>query len=130
MDPSRKRRTRFVTALSAALVLAGALAWTSYSEASEARSPSELAAGAEPGQVYQLTGKVEGWQREGNRHTFRVRDRAGDVSIPVVYEGTVPDPFQENREIIIDVKKEGASFVGEPDSLITKCPSKFTAEES
>ncbi len=56
MDPARKRRFRFVTALSLALVLAGALAWTSFSSASVARSPSQLAAAAEPGEVYELTG--------------------------------------------------------------------------
>jgi cytochrome c-type biogenesis protein CcmE len=40
----------------------------------------------------------------------------------------VPDPFREGREIVIDVRKEGDGFVGQPDSLVTKCPSKFTAE--
>jgi len=130
MDPARKRRFRFVTALSLALVLAGALAWTSFSSASAARSPSQLAAAAEAGEVYELTGKVEGWRREGNSHTFRVRDRAGNASIPVSYQGVVPDPFRNGREIIVDVRKQGAGFVGEADSLVTKCPSKFTAEPS
>ena len=46
----------------------------------------------------------------------------------MTYEGSVPDPFREGREIVIDVRKEGAGFVGQPDSLVTKCPSKFTAE--
>ena len=32
------------------------------------------------------------------------------------------------REIVIDVKKQGAVFEGQADSLVTKCPSKFTAE--
>jgi cytochrome c-type biogenesis protein CcmE len=130
MDPARKRRFRFVVALSAALVLAGALAWTSFSSASEARTPSQLAADAKPGEVYQLTGKVQGWRRDGNVHTFRVRDRVGNGSVPVRYVGTTPDPFRNGREIIVDVRKQGAIFVGEADSLVTKCPSKFTAEKS
>jgi cytochrome c-type biogenesis protein CcmE len=41
----------------------------------------------------------------------------------------VPDPFRAGREVIVDVRKQGDTFVGEHDSLITKCPSKFTAEE-
>ena len=45
----------------------------------------------------------------------------------MTYEGSVPDPFREGREIVIDVRKEGAGFVGQPDSLVTKCPSKFKA---
>jgi len=131
MDPSRKRKIRFVVALSAAVLLAGALVYTSFSASSEARTPSELLAAATPGQVYQLTGKVEpGYKREGTITHFRVRDRAGTASVPVSYAGTLPDPFREGREVIVDVRKQGDVFVGEKDSLVTKCPSKFTAEPS
>ena len=130
MDPRRKRRLRFVVALSAALVLAGALAWTSFSAASEARSPSQLATAAQAGKVYELTGKVEGWTHEGNVHTFRVRDRDGQASVPVRYVGVVPDAFRDGREVLVDVRKQGGTFVAEPDSVVTKCPSKFTAEKS
>ena len=58
MDPARKRRIRLVVALSAALILAGALVYTSFSAASSAVTPSQLLASATPGQQYQLTGKV------------------------------------------------------------------------
>jgi cytochrome c-type biogenesis protein CcmE len=129
MDPSRKRKTRLVVALTCALLLAVALAYTSFSASSEARQPSQLAQ-AEPGETYQLTGKVAkgSWKHTGTTHTFRVEDRKGGASVPVVYVGTVPDPFREGREIVIDVRRQGAKFEGQPDSLVTKCPSKFTAE--
>jgi cytochrome c-type biogenesis protein CcmE len=129
MDPSRKRKTRLVVALTCALLLAGALVYTSFSAASEARQPSQLGDAVE-GRTYQLTGKVaqDSWKHEGTVHTFRVEDRAGGASVPVRYVGQVPDPFREGREIVIDVRKEGATFVGQPDSLVTKCPSKFSAE--
>jgi cytochrome c-type biogenesis protein CcmE len=129
MDPSRKRKTRLVVALTCALLLAGALVYTSFSAASEARQPSQLA-GAEPGRTYQLTGKVAkgSWEHQGTTHTFRVEDRDGGASVPVRYVGQVPDPFREGREIVIDVRKQGATFEGQPDSLVTKCPSKFSAE--
>jgi cytochrome c-type biogenesis protein CcmE len=52
------------------------------------------------------------------------------VSVPVRYDGTLPDPFREGREVVVDVRKQGAVFVGEKDSLVTKCPSKFSAEQS
>src|SRR5215210_7082993 len=130
MDPSRKRKVRFVVALSVALLLAGALAYTSFSASSEARTPSELLSAAKPGRTYQLTGKVEpGYTRQGTVTHFRVRDRAGTRSVPVTYEGTLPDPFREGREVIVDVRKQGDVFVGEKDSLVTKCPSKFTADQ-
>jgi cytochrome c-type biogenesis protein CcmE len=129
MDPAAKRKTRLVVALTCALLLAGALVYTSFSAASEARQPSQLA-GADPGKTYQLTGKVAkgSWRHEGTTHTFRVEDRNGGASVPVRYVGQVPDPFREGREIVIDVRKQGATFEGQPDSLVTKCPSKFSAE--
>ena len=132
MDPARKRKLRFVVALSCALLLACALVYTSFSASSEARSPSQLVASAKAGQVYELTGKVEpgSIKSSGTTHTFRVRDRAGHVSVPVSYTGALPDPFRDGREIIVDVRKRGSTFVGERDSLVTKCPSKFTAEKN
>src|SRR5215212_6603127 len=131
MDPSRKRKVRFVVALSVAVLLAGALVYTSFSASSEARTPSQLLSGAAPGKVYKLTGKVEpGFTRSGTITHFRVRDRAGGASVPVTYAGTLPDAFREGREVIVSVQRRGEAWAGEPDSLITKCPSKFTAEQS
>src|SRR3954452_18111922 len=131
MDPARKRTVRLVVALSAAVLLAGALVYTSFSASSEARTPSQLATGAQPGRTYQLTGKVvAGEERRGTVTNFRVRDRAGHASVPVRYEGVLPDPFRAGREVIVDVRKQGRVFVGEKDSLVTKCPSKFTAEKT
>jgi cytochrome c-type biogenesis protein CcmE len=131
MDPARKRTVRLVAALSAAVLLATALVYTSFSASSEARSPSQLLSQAESGKTYQLTGKVvAGYERDGTVTHFRVRDRTGDVSVPVRYEGVLPDPFRADREIIIDVRKEGDTWVGQKDSLVTKCPSKFTAEKT
>jgi cytochrome c-type biogenesis protein CcmE len=131
MDPHRKRTIRFVVALTCALLLAGALAYTSFSSASEASTPSQLASGARVDKTYQLTGKVaEGsWTRRGAVNEFRVRDRTGRTSVPVRYEGSVPDPFKEGREIVIDVRKQGTTFVGQRDTLVTKCPSKFTTDK-
>lgn len=133
MDPARKRTVRLVVALSAALLLAGALAYTSFSASSEAKTPSQLAAGADPAKRYQLTGKVADgtYRRDGEAHVFRVRDRAGDTSVPVRYTGALPDPFREGREVIITVTRSAdGTFVGERDSLITKCPSKFSEKRS
>jgi cytochrome c-type biogenesis protein CcmE len=131
VNPVRKRKLRFTIALTCALLLASALVYTSFSASSEAKTPSQLAASARPGQVYQLTGKVQPGSIRGNgtTHTFRVRDREGNVSVPVSYTGALPDPFRDGREIIVDVRKRGATFVGQHDSLVTKCPSKFSAEK-
>jgi cytochrome c-type biogenesis protein CcmE len=127
MNPARKRVVRLVVALSAAVVLASALIYTSFSAASPALSPSQLVRQEQPGRSYQLTGMVVAGsvRREGGVLDFSVRDRAGGTSIPVSYTGTVPDPFREGREVIVTVQKQGVRYAGERDSLITKCPSKY-----
>jgi cytochrome c-type biogenesis protein CcmE len=130
MDPSRRRKTRFAAALSAALLLAAALAYTSFSASSEAIGPGRLLRSAQHGRAYQLTGVVLAGSvhRERGVLRFRVRDRSGSVSVPVSYAGAVPEPFREGREVIIVVRRQGAGFSGRRDSLVTKCPSKFVAE--
>jgi cytochrome c-type biogenesis protein CcmE len=130
MNPARKRTARLVAALCAAVVLATALIYTSFSAASPALSPSQLVRQAQPGRAYQLTGTVVAGSvhRVGSALDFSVADRGGGpVSVPVSYTGTVPDPFREGREVIVTVQKQDGRFVGERDSLITKCPSKYTA---
>jgi cytochrome c-type biogenesis protein CcmE len=129
MNPSRKRTARLVVALTAAVVLASALVYTSFSAASPALSPSQLARQAQPGRSYQLTGTVvPGSVRHvGEVLDFSVEDRTGGTQIPLSYTGTVPDPFREGREVIVTVEKHGSAYVGERNSLITKCPSKYKA---
>jgi cytochrome c-type biogenesis protein CcmE len=67
--------------------------------------------------------------KQGDSLTFEIRDREGSAKVPVTYEGVVPDPFREGREVIVSGTLEGKTFVAERDSLITKCPSKFTKDD-
>jgi cytochrome c-type biogenesis protein CcmE len=117
-----------LTALSAAVLLAGALAWASFTASSEAITPSALVADGASKGSYQLTGTVmAGYRRDGDTLAFSVRDRDGTRSVPVRYRGVVPDPFRAGREVIVTVRRQGDVWVGERDSLITKCPSKFAS---
>jgi cytochrome c-type biogenesis protein CcmE len=127
MDPARKRRLRLLLALGAAVALAGALVYTSFSAATEASKPSQV----KPGRSYELTGKVVNGSisHAGDELRFRIRDRDGARSLPVRYTGTIPDPFRDGREVILSGELRGGAFVAERDSLITKCPSKFTKEK-
>jgi len=131
MDPQRKRRLRLFVALGAAVLLAGALIYTSFSASTQASTPSDLLASAEPGRSYELTGKVvaDSVDRKGEQLSFRIRDRDGRESVPVSYAGVVPDPFREGREVIVSGELKQGTFVAERDSLITKCPSKFTEDD-
>ena len=132
MDPQRKRKIRLVVALGAAVLLAGALVYTSFSAATEAKEPSQLL-NAAPGKSYDLTGKVVDGsvRRQGETIRFRVADRDNpSASIPVTYTGTVPDPFRAGREIVLTGSVKQGTFVGKRDTLITKCPSKFTEQHN
>jgi len=128
VDPGRKRQIRLVVALGAAVLLAAALVYTSFSASTEAKQPSQLL-GSPSGTSYELTGRVVrgSVRRNGGELRFRVADRDGGQSIPVTYSGTVPDPFRGGREIVLTGELRRDVFVGERDTLITKCPSKFTA---
>jgi len=128
MDPSRKRKLRLAVALGAAVCLAAALMYTSFSAASEAAKPSDL----KPGKSYEVTGKVVNGSisRSGDELRFRLRDRDGRASVPVTYTGTVPDPFRDGREVIVKGELTNGTFVGQRDSLVTKCPSKFTKDDN
>ena len=129
MDPSRKRVIRLTVALTAALLLASALVWTSFSAGREELTASQLLARAQPGQSYILAGTVlDGSVRhEGQALLFRVRDPKLKLSVPVRYSGVVPDPFAPGRGVLVTVHKQGAGFIGQQNSLLTKCPSKYRA---
>jgi cytochrome c-type biogenesis protein CcmE len=131
VDPQRKRKIRLVVALGVAVLLSAALVYTSFSASTEAKEPSQLLSAA-PGGTYDLTGRVvKGTvQREDGALRFRVADRDGrGETLPVTYRGAVPDPFRGGREIVLTGQMERGVFVGEPDTLVTKCPSKFTTKD-
>lgn len=133
MDPSRKRKIRLVVALSVAVLLAVALTYISFSASTEAKEPSQILS-ATPGTTYDMTGKVVRGSVVDNGSegiSFKVVDvKGGGEELPVSYNGTIPDPFREGREIVLTGSLKGGTFVGEPDTLITKCPSKFTTQSN
>ncbi|MEA2196833.1 MAG: cytochrome c-type biosis protein CcmE [Solirubrobacteraceae bacterium] len=126
MDPSRKRRIRLTVALTAALLLASALVYTSFSAGQDVVTASQLLRQARPGQTYVLGGTVISAQHEGSGALlFRVHDPKLNESVPVRYTGLVPDPFAVGRGVLVTVSEQGPAFVGQPGSLTTKCPSKY-----
>jgi cytochrome c-type biogenesis protein CcmE len=129
MDPSRKRALRLTVALTAALLLASALVYTSFAAGHDELTASQLLQDAKPGRSYILAGTVlDGSVRhQGNALLFRVRDPKLKVSVPVAYTGVVPDPFRQGRAVLVTVHQQGSAFIGEQNSLTTKCPSKYQA---
>ena len=119
---------RLVIALSVAGVLAVFLLYTSIAGGGNpSLPPSELA--GRTGEV-QLAGLVVGPVR-GDAHVgglrFRLRDISGEsrTSVAVLYTGSVPDLFKVGRHIVVNGELERGTFVAQPGSMITKCPSKY-----
>ena len=131
MNPARKRKTRLVVALGAAILLSVALIYTSFAAATEAKQPSELLDDGIEGVSYTLTGQVVpgSIKKQDKGITFKISDRDGTSPILATYQGAIPDPFRGGREVILTGKLQGGTFVGEIDTLITKCPSKFKEGE-
>jgi cytochrome c-type biogenesis protein CcmE len=83
----------------------------------------------------QLAGLVVG-PAVGDAHAgglrFKLRDIGGTskASVPVLYTGSVPDLFKSGRHIVLDGRLRGGTFVAEPGSMITKCPSKYVPKKS
>ena len=59
--------------------------------------------------------------------TMVVKDEATAQTVPVHYGGgSVPDAFKAGRRIIVTGHMANGQFVANADSLVTKCPSKYS----
>jgi cytochrome c-type biogenesis protein CcmE len=124
---------RLVLALLVAGVLAVFLLYTSIAGGgTPSIAPSELA--GRTGEV-QLAGRVVGpatGDPHGSGLRFKLRDIGGGpaTDVPVRYTGSVPDLFKPGRDIVVDGRMRNGTFVAEPGSMITKCPSKYAPKKS
>jgi len=115
-----------VIALAVAAVLAVFLLYTSIAGGGTASlRPSQLA--GHHGKV-SLGGVVLG-PVTGDAHAgglrFRLKDFDGPATVRVVYTGTVPDLFKPTQHIVVQGRAVNGTFVADPGSMITKCPSKY-----
>ena len=88
-------------ALSVAGVLAVFLLYVSIAGGRTAQfSPSEVKGHKDLVSLYgRVVGPVQGAGYASDGLRFRVADRNGSTSVPVVYRGSVPDQFKLGREI-------------------------------
>jgi cytochrome c-type biogenesis protein CcmE len=117
---------RLVIALSVAAALAVFLLYTSIAGGGTPTiRPSQLA--GHKGRV-SLMGAVVG-KPVGDAHAaglrFQLRDVKGTALVPVVYKGTVPDLFRTGRDVVVDGRLRNGVFTAVPNTLVTKCPSKY-----
>jgi cytochrome c-type biogenesis protein CcmE len=126
----RSSPARLVIALSVAAMLAVFLLYTSIAGGTPQLRPSQLK--GRSGEV-SLVGQVVGpIQRDGRTIRFRVKDVEGrsPARVPVRYTGSVPEMFRAGRDISLKGRLQNGTFVGESGTLVTKCPSKYTAEQT
>jgi cytochrome c-type biogenesis protein CcmE len=125
----RRSPVRLVIALSIAATLAVFLVYTALAGGTPSLQPSDLS--GQTGRIA-LAGKVvgqpSGSARGENGLHFTLRDVQGTASVPVVYRGSVPDLFRVGRDISVEGKLQNGVFVA--DTLVTKCPSKYTNKAS
>jgi cytochrome c-type biogenesis protein CcmE len=128
---ARKRSpARLVIALSIAAVLAVFLLYTSIAGGgTPSVKPSEVRSRTGTVSVAGLVvGPVTGDAYAGGLR-FKLRDIKGDSpeTVAVLYKGSVPDLFKIGRHIVVDGELKNGTFVASPGSMVTKCPSKYTA---
>jgi cytochrome c-type biogenesis protein CcmE len=128
----KRSPARLVVALSVAAVLAVFLLYTSIAGGgTPSIAPSELA--GQTG-VVTLVGVVQpGYTGDSYDRglRFKLRDRTGSsTAVTVVYKGSLSDQFKESREVSVKGELRNGVFVAQKDSLVTKCPSKYTAKKT
>jgi cytochrome c-type biogenesis protein CcmE len=135
---SGKRRSIFKRkrVLVAGFILLGAIAFLGYrgfqQSATYYLKVTEFTAKANAysDKTVRINGIVEtgSWQSEPKTflQTFiltEAEQSQSPASLPVVYQGTVPDAFKEGAEVVVEGKYSNGTFWA--SNILTKCPSKY-----
>ena len=66
------------------------------------------------------------WEAESLTLRFTMSDEKD--SLPVVYNGIIPDNFEGGREVVVYGKYDQDGIFS-ADGILTKCPSKYVPQE-
>jgi cytochrome c-type biogenesis protein CcmE len=114
---------RLVIALTVASLLAVFLVYQVTHGSQLIVSVAQLRAG-EHGAAVSCSSSCSGAQAP---FTMLLKDDGSPQTVSVAYQsGSVPDAFREGRHVIVTGHMVGDRFVANPDSLVTKCPSKYS----
>ncbi|MEE8350533.1 MAG: cytochrome c maturation protein CcmE [Acidobacteriota bacterium] len=58
---------------------------------------------------------------------FLVYEKDGDQTLPVVYQGIIPDTFGDDAEVVVEGTYRSEEGVFHANVLLAKCPSKYEA---
>jgi cytochrome c-type biogenesis protein CcmE len=80
------------------------------------------------GQSLRVNGTVTGTiNNDVQTLTLKFNIADGSNSIPVVYKGSIPDNFGPDTDVVVGGTID-ASGVLQANSIVTKCPSKYAAQ--
>ena len=121
----------------AGVVIIGAIAYLMFSGINDSMvyyySVSELMASAHSleGKGIRVSGYVSPGtiQKTAGRPEIRfvVFEKHSDRTVPVVYQGIVPDTFKDNAEVVVEGTYRTDERLFHANTLLAKCPSKYEA---
>jgi cytochrome c-type biogenesis protein CcmE len=78
---------------------------------------------------FRLAGRVKAGSvvRDLQNLTLQFTLAGAQAELPVVYKGTTPDNFTENREVVVEGRL-ASTGVFYADTLMTRCESKYQAK--
>ena len=125
-----RRHIRLVFALVIASLLGTFAVYTALvSDTTPLIGVAEAASGQKAGEDVKLSGKVLAYSGDASTDAgmrITLADYNDGETIPVIYRGSVPDAFKVGRQIVLDGTATSGVFHAKADSLVTKCPSKYT----
>ncbi len=125
-------RKKFLIGALVVVIAIGVLGWNAFGgSATYYLTTSELAARGEAayGENLRVAGNVAPGSVQANENSrgvsFTVSDADGTVA--VVYEGTVPDTFQEGTDVVVQgmLTSDG---VFRAETILVSCPTKYEPE--
>ena len=126
----KKRRVQVLAAAAVALAVATGLIGYGFRDGINLyRSPTQVAeAPPDPREVFRLGGLVEqGSLRRGQGRVVSFTVTDGAASVPVRFEGVLPDLFAENAGMIGTGRMEGGTFVA--SSILAKHDENYMPRE-
>jgi len=132
LQPETSGRTRSLRVAIAMLVVVGAIGYLIYTGFQSTSvyylTVSELKAKGPAAGAVRVAGIVQAntVQRSPTDSTVRFTISDDGGSLPVVYQGMVPDIFGPGIQVVVEGHYT-AEGVFQANTLLAKCPSKFTA---
>jgi cytochrome c-type biogenesis protein CcmE len=82
------------------------------------------------GENVRVNGLVAPGSIEQESSSFKMRFTIinGEASLPVVYQGVVPDAFRVGNEVVVEGYLDSDSIF-QANTILAKCPSKYVPEE-